>query len=71
MKLKTGEPTLAEQIQSSREKADVTQRYAADVLGLTTVHLSYLENGRREPSVSVLREMSKLYGATFTIKAEG
>lgn len=45
-----------------RTKHGMTQTELAKLLGVSMVYVSYLETGRREPSLAILRKMSKVFG---------
>ncbi|WP_302806727.1 helix-turn-helix domain-containing protein [Cloacibacillus porcorum] len=47
-----------------REKAQLKQGEAAEKLGISHMSLSRYENGTREPKLSEIRNMSKLYGVS-------
>lgn len=45
-----------------REKLGMTQRAAADALGISAVHLSNVERGVTPPSASLIARLTELYG---------
>ena len=50
------------EIRRIRESVGESQQDMADALGITTVHLSNLENGKNLPSLKLLTEIRRLYG---------
>jgi len=45
----------------AREASGLTQRAAAKKVGVTAVHLCYVERGKFDPSLALLRKLAKLY----------
>jgi transcriptional regulator with XRE-family HTH domain len=41
-----------------RDKANKTQEQLANEVGITSVYLSYIENGHKEPSMPLLRKIA-------------
>ena len=58
MKKRTLGPILRER----REHLRLTQRELAAKLGVKASHVAYLENGRRRPSLSLLRRLADVMG---------
>jgi len=52
---------LGSTIRYVRETKGLTQRAAADVLGITDVHLCNLENDKARPSPQLLEEMRRAW----------
>lgn len=50
---------LGESIKSLREAAGLMQRELAERVGISASMLSFVEAGRREPSISVLRRIGR------------
>lgn len=46
-----------------REQRQLTQRSAAEALGVSYVHLSNVERGKAEPSTKLLKRFRDVYGA--------
>jgi transcriptional regulator with XRE-family HTH domain len=56
---------LGHRIAQARIIAGFTQQQAADYLGISREHLSYLENGRQSMTIPMLHRLSDLYGYTL------
>ena len=54
--------TLGSVLKDRREFLRLTQRELAAKLGVKASHVAYLENGRRRPSLSLLRRLSTVMG---------
>jgi len=54
--------TLGEVLKERRETMGLTQRELAAKLGVKASHVAYLENGRRRPSLSLLRRLGDVLG---------
>jgi len=54
--------TLGSVLKDRREFLRLTQRELAAKLGVKASHVAYLENGRRRPSLSLLRRLSDVMG---------
>ncbi len=54
--------TLGEVIKDRREFLRLTQRELASKLGVKASHVAYLENGRRGPSLALLKRISDVLG---------
>lgn len=54
--------TLGSVLKDRREFLRLTQRELAAKLGVKASHVAYLENGRRRPSLSLLRRLSDEMG---------
>jgi transcriptional regulator with XRE-family HTH domain len=52
-----------------REKKGLTQKSAAEALGITQVHLSNIENNKGTPSSSLLSRFRELWGIDLYILA--
>jgi transcriptional regulator with XRE-family HTH domain len=52
-----------------REAMGLSQRQAADALGITNVHLSNIENDKSEPSVGLLDKYRELWGVDLYVFA--
>lgn len=48
-----------------REKCGMSQKEAADLIGIKYYQLGNYETNRSEPSISVLKQMSKIYGVSI------
>jgi transcriptional regulator with XRE-family HTH domain len=55
---------VAPRLRDLRRGAGLTLESAAARAGLSPAHLSRLETGRRQPSLPVLLDLARLYGAT-------
>ncbi|MCB0358594.1 MAG: helix-turn-helix transcriptional regulator [Bdellovibrionales bacterium] len=49
----------------ARDTSDLSQKDLAELLGVTSNYISLLENDKREPSVALLREISKYLRVPF------
>lgn len=49
-----------------RQNKAMTQEQASKILGITKEYLSMLENGSRNPSDSLKKEMAKLYNCSIS-----
>lgn len=56
-----------ENMKRAREKSGLTQKTAAEQLGLSVQTLQAYEQGRFEPLVENIRKMSRLYGISFIV----
>jgi transcriptional regulator with XRE-family HTH domain len=54
--------TLGQLIKQQRDAYDLTQRELASKLGVKASHIAYLENGRRKPSLALLRRIADTLG---------
>jgi transcriptional regulator with XRE-family HTH domain len=54
--------TLGQLIKQQRDAYDLTQRELASKLGVKASHIAYLENGRRKPSLALLRRIAETLG---------
>jgi transcriptional regulator with XRE-family HTH domain len=54
--------TLGSVLKARRELLRLTQRELAAKLGVKASHVAYLENGRRRPSLSLLRRLADVMG---------
>jgi transcriptional regulator with XRE-family HTH domain len=62
LKSKMKKKTLGSMLKDRREFLRLTQRELAAKLGVKASHVAYLENGRRRPSLSLLRRLSTVMG---------
>lgn len=51
-------------IKKFREKKGLTQKELAEKTGVTTEYISYLENGQRTPSLTLLENIAKVLKTT-------
>lgn len=58
--------TLGTKLKHTREELKLTQQYVADRLNIKREQISYLENGDREVSLSLLTKLADIYGKTLT-----
>lgn len=49
-------------IKKYREQLDITQKKLSDDLDVTSTYLSAIENGRKEPSLALLKKICKAIG---------
>ena len=49
-------------IKKYREKHDITQRELSNSLRVTSTYLSAVENGRKDPSFSLVKKICKILG---------
>jgi transcriptional regulator with XRE-family HTH domain len=54
--------TLGDVLKQRRDLLGLTQRELAAKLGVKASHVAYLENGRRRPSLSLLRRLADVMG---------
>src|SRR5216684_4258361 len=52
-----------------RESLELTQRQAAEALGISYVHLSHIENNRAFPSPALLSRYRELWGVDLYVLA--
>lgn len=45
-------------VKESRKQANLTQQALAEKLGVTREHISAIENGRKEPSLTLLKKIA-------------
>jgi transcriptional regulator with XRE-family HTH domain len=50
--------TLGEMVKHGRQTLGLTQRQFAEMLGVKGSHVAYLENGRRKPSLALLKRLA-------------
>ncbi|MDX1566963.1 MAG: helix-turn-helix transcriptional regulator [Longimicrobiales bacterium] len=53
--------TLGDTVRRLRDASDLTQEELAAAAGITASHLSHIEAGRRQPSLRVLRDLSRAF----------
>jgi transcriptional regulator with XRE-family HTH domain len=58
---------LKNNIKTFRELKGMTQETLAKDVGITINYLSLLENGRREPSIKLLKKMSKYLSVPVSV----
>jgi len=56
---------VAKNIKKLREKQGMLQKQVALEIGLKPAHYNKIENGIVEPSISILKKLSSLYGVTI------
>lgn len=54
-----------ERFQSYRKKKGLSQKEAAELLGIKPYQLANYETGRSEPPIRVLKDMSRIYGVSI------
>ena len=62
---------MYERIRNLREDKDLSQQDMADYLHCTQVCYSNYENGKREPSLALLVEMSKYFNVSINYLITG
>ena len=50
------------ELKDLRDEIDLTQKEAADKLGISKDYLYMIENQKRTPSIKLMNKMAKLYG---------
>jgi transcriptional regulator with XRE-family HTH domain len=58
--------TTGARIRQQRKEKDIKIRELAELTGLTTTSISYLENGKTKPSLYNLRKLSQTLGADIS-----
>lgn len=58
---------LGSAIRRFREEADLTQEQAAELAGWHWTHLSGVENGRRNPTYTKLRDLAAALGTSVVM----
>jgi transcriptional regulator with XRE-family HTH domain len=61
-RLRAPTPTLGQLLKTWREKSSLSQREAGRRLGVSASIVSYIERGRRRPSLSLLASIADLIG---------
>lgn len=56
---------MSKRLRMARVYAEIDQAKAADILSISTVTLSRYENGKRDASAMLVKEMSKAYGVSL------
>ncbi len=56
---------LGERFKKYRKKAGLTQKEAAQVIGINSYQLGNYETNRSEPSITILKKMSNVYGVSI------
>lgn len=62
---------LGQNLRSTRERLGLSQKAAAEAVGLNRVVLNYYETGARQPSLSNLASLARTYGVAVTDLLEG
>lgn len=62
---------LGEVLRNTRERLGLSQEAAAEAVGLNRVVLNYHETGARQPSLSTLASLARLYGVAVSNLLEG
>lgn len=62
---KFGEPALA--LKGARAKEGITQKKLADLLGISQVYISQLENGQREINKSMAKKLEKIFNINYKV----
>ena len=60
----TVQQSLGEVLKSYRTKADMTQEFVAEAMGVSRQAVSKWENGTADPSTSNLLKLARLYGVS-------
>src|SRR5258706_6400341 len=55
-------PTLGSVIKDARDGARMTQRELASAIGVKASHVAYMENGHRNPSISLINRLAETLG---------
>jgi transcriptional regulator with XRE-family HTH domain len=58
---------LGRRIRLLREKRGWTQQQFADLTGIGRVHVSELENGKREAGLRMLEKLAATFGVTVSV----
>ena len=61
---------FAEVLRQTRSAAGLTQEHLAERADVSTRHISFLETGRRQPTLSIMVALSNGLGLTFVELAE-
>lgn len=56
---------LGERFKKYRKKAGLTQKEASQVIGINSYQLGNYETNRSEPSITILKKMSNVYGVSI------
>lgn len=59
--------TLGEAIAEMRKQRGLTQADVARSVGVSPTHISLIENGKREPSLSLLKRMGSTLGVSLPV----
>ena len=59
--------TLGERIKAIRKAKGLTQVELAEEAGISMIHLSYIETGRRNPSCKTLKKLQTILQTKITI----
>jgi transcriptional regulator with XRE-family HTH domain len=58
-------------IRELRDKAGWTQRTLSGKTGISTQHISNIENGRREPCLGMMGDLAKAFGMNLSQLLQG
>ena len=61
---------LANWVLANRMKLNLTQSQLADMLSISVVQLSKIENDRSETKLSTVRKMCEIFNETFLIEQD-
>lgn len=64
--LRKGGGILKKNLKELREEAKLTQKYVAEKTNVTETYISLLENGNRNPSDKMKKQLAKLYKVKVT-----
>ena len=56
---------LGERFKKYRKKAGLTQKEASQVIGINSYQLGNYETNRSEPSITILKKISNVYGVSI------
>ena len=56
---------LGERFKKYRKKAGLTQKEASQIIGINSYQLGNYETNRSEPSITILKKMSNVYGVSI------
>ncbi|WDL99814.1 helix-turn-helix domain-containing protein (plasmid) [Alicyclobacillus sp. ALC3] len=57
---------MGEQIKSHRKKMGMSQTELAKLVGVSQGHISHLESNEKQPSLSILADIAKVFGVTIS-----
>jgi DNA-binding XRE family transcriptional regulator len=57
--------TEGETLKKFREVSNISQEHLAKELGVTDVYISFIERGKRKPSIELARKIKRLTGIDF------
>jgi len=67
---RTSNPQYANAIRDARRSKGLTQVRLAKMLGVTSIYISYIENGKDKPSFKLIEKMADKLNLRFTLKFE-